>query len=156
MSYNLQKISNVINHKTINLNKNLKLWNAYKTVYESGTFHHTGLYNNTNKYYCHNYTKHNETVLFMETNLHCKDHEMYKLNQWLQSSGYTLPKLKRWLPVLNNTQAQENPNEEINMFVKELDAKEHSSIKVLDMTYEWYLETSEVLLKQLEQKRENS
>ena len=51
MSYHLQKISNVINHQTINLNKNLKLWNAYKTVYESGNFHHTGLYNNTNKYF---------------------------------------------------------------------------------------------------------
>ena len=83
MSYHLQKISNVINHQTINLNKNLKLWNAYKTVYESGNFHHTGLYNNTNKYYCHNYTKDNETVLFMENTLHCKDHEIYKLNQWL-------------------------------------------------------------------------
>lgn len=75
-----------------------------------------------------------------------------QLNQWLQSSGYTLPKLVRWLPVLNNTQAQEN--EEINLFVKELDAKENSSIKVLDMTYEWNLETSDVFVKQLEQKRE--
>ena len=74
-----------------------------------------------------------------------------QLNQWLQSSGYTLPKLVHWLPILENPENTENV---IAENAKELDAKENSSIKVLDMTYEWNLETSDVLLKQLEQKRE--
>ncbi len=60
----LQKISNILNNKTINLNKNIKLWDSYKSVYELGNLHYTGLYTkNNNKYYCSNYTKHQEMII---------------------------------------------------------------------------------------------
>jgi hypothetical protein len=80
----LQKISNILNNKTINLNKNLKLWDSYKTVYELGNVHYTGLYGkNDNKYYCSNYTKHREMIIYLKHKITNKDCDIYKLNQWI-------------------------------------------------------------------------
>lgn len=67
------------------------------------------------------------------------------LNRLLQSTGYTLPTLKSWLPILNS---------EEDIFTKEIVVKEKMHLKVVDMTYQWELKRSDQLLKQMEEKRE--
>lgn len=80
----LQKISNILNNKSINLSKNIKLWNSYKTVYELGNYYYNGLYSKNNvKYTCSNYMTHQEIIIYMKNTLTNKDYDVYKLNQWL-------------------------------------------------------------------------
>ena len=66
-----------------------------------------------------------------------------KINTWLQSSGYKLPLLRAWLPVMDMEKS----------FDKNVDIRERIALKVLDMSYEWELEISKVLLEQIEEKR---
>jgi len=67
------------------------------------------------------------------------------LNRLLQSTGYTLPTLKPWLPVLTT---------EEDIFTKEIVVKEKMHLKVVDMTYQWELKSSDRLLKQMDEKRD--
>jgi hypothetical protein len=67
-----------------------------------------------------------------------------QLNQLLQTSGYTLPELKSWLPIMETG----------NIFNREIEPIQRNSIKVLNMTYEWELEISKIIMNQLEQNQD--
>ena len=67
-----------------------------------------------------------------------------QLNKWIQSSGFTLPSWKPWLPVIDTEE----------LYNRYIDSQDKIPMKIIDMSYEWEIEIPKILLNQLEQRRD--
>jgi hypothetical protein len=73
------------------------------------------------------------------------------VNTFLESSGYTLPAFQPWLPASSSSFASQ---EETDIFEKEVHIGDSPCLKVVQMSYEWVLESKQQSLRNLlEEKR---
>ena len=71
------------------------------------------------------------------------------VNTFLESSGYTLPEFQPWLPASSSLASQE----ETDIFEKDVRIGDSPCLKVVQMSYEWVLESKQQSLRNLLQEK---